>query len=53
MKYNWNFVKSIKEEKDVIYIVFKNMRGIVIPLNIFGEDINKDEVIKIVKENIN
>ena len=53
MKYNWNFVKTIKEEKDVLYIVFKNMRGIVIPLNIFGEDINKDEVIKIVKENIN
>ncbi|MBU5486736.1 YcxB family protein [Clostridium sp. MSJ-8] len=41
--YSWNYVDKVVKNKDSIYIVFKDNKGLVIPIDAFKEESLKDD----------
>ncbi|NLK95077.1 MAG: YcxB family protein [Clostridiales bacterium] len=48
----WNGVKEFYEDKELLYIILVDRNAIIIPKDVFNEENTKEDLIKLIKENI-
>lgn len=50
--YHWNFIKKVEEAKDVLYIIMKDNSAVIVPFEVFDEDLTKEEFVEYIDKEV-